>query len=217
MTPRWEEFFEVFHVSSLSSNHDLKKYDAVLMDLSLAENRRGEQIYEETVKARFQGPTFVLSNDEKIGTKLRLLRMGITDYLWKSMPEEEVLLRILNGIQRTTGPASRAAPESSTKIGTPSSLIQVEELTLDPAAMKIYLNGNSIDLSKIEYRLLHVLLTRQPTSTDVTTLCSEVWSLPRVEDGTINTFIWKLNKKTEGWSYRIRRKGHELLIVRKSS
>lgn len=199
MRPRWEQYFEIEHRVILESPEDLSGFDGLLIDLSLDLGVRGEDLFENIVKSIFSGPTFVLSNDEKIHTKLKLLKLGITDYLWKSMPEEEILLRITNALYR--------APKS------PSPQLQLDQLKLDPVKMQVVLNGIMVDLSRIEYRLLLVLMSRFPEPTEMKMLHQDVWSQNHVEDGTINTFVWKLNKKLEGWSKRIRRNRDELSIV----
>jgi DNA-binding response OmpR family regulator len=69
-----------------------------------------------------------------------------------------------------------------------------------------------LELSKIELRILLSLFRRHPQPTPIQTLKQEAWEDTVVEDGTLNTFFWKLNKKTASWTHRVVKAGERVSL-----
>jgi hypothetical protein len=61
-----------------------------------------------------------------------------------------------------------------------------------------------------------ILIRNHPVPVSLDELKSEVWKLPSLEIGTINTFIWKLNKKLSEWEFRIAKLGETVALHSKS-
>jgi DNA-binding response OmpR family regulator len=186
-------------------------FDAVMIDMHLGEGRRGELEFQALRAAGYEGPVFILSNDETVISKLQMLSLGVDDYLWKVMPTQELELRLNNVIQRyrkkfRSAAATPTPPRANHREHSLDGLeIQVDRLTAS-------LNQKPLELSKIEFKLLLVILKNHPKPTHLPLLKEEVWGPGSVESGTISTFVWKLNKKTQGWGYRIVRSGDEILL-----
>jgi DNA-binding response OmpR family regulator len=190
-----ESFCSLKNIKSLNefkklSIDDLLEYHAVLVDMNLLDGEVGLSVVQYLKNENLKLPILMLTNDESVDSRLASLSMGADDYLWKAMPVEEMILRIGNAIKRFY------------KLNIKMNLT-LGSLEILPLKFMVYQNQNEINLSKIEMQFLTLLISQHPKSVTCDDLRSEVWRLPSVEVGTINTFIWKLNKKLNDWEYRI--------------
>ena len=206
-----EDFEEKFIIDNIRSSDDLKKiniedlhsYQAILIDMELANGKRGIEVITYLKDIFIKIPIIVLSNDESISTKIEALALGVDDYLWKAMAPEEMILRLENSIKR----GMRNATEAK---------IQFGSLEIEPARLLVKIHEIEISFSKIEFHLLLSLIKNHPQSLTCEHLKKEIWRLPKVEIGTINTFIWKMNKKLIRWDYRLTKDKENIYIVKKS-
>jgi DNA-binding response OmpR family regulator len=182
---------------------ELQELDAVLLDMELPEGKIGLQAIQHLKEIGLRTPVLVLSNDESLQSRLEMLSNGADDYLWKAMDPEEMLIRIRNAISRYKTNKKEIEP----------SLCSLE---IFPKALEARLHGAVIELSKIEFQMMSLLVRRHPCSVSLEQLKNEVWKLPNIECGTINTFIWKLNKKLSSWEYRIAKLGDTVALHSKS-
>ncbi len=182
---------------------DLQKHDAVLLDMELPEGKVGLQAIQHLKRIGLRTPVLVLSNDESLQSRLEMLSQGADDYLWKAMDPEEMMIRIRNAISRYRATKKESEPS-------------LGSLEVCSKALEAKLRGEKVELSKIEFQMMSLLLRKHPESVGLEQLKSEVWKLPNIECGTINTFIWKLNKKLSAWEYRITKLGDSVSLHSKS-
>ncbi len=98
-------------------------------------------------RARRRGSTFpilVLTARDATGDKIAGLDAGADDYLVKPIDLDELSARIRALLRRSAG---RSAP-----------VLTVGPVTLDPAAHRVTLNGQTVDLAGREFALLQLLL-----------------------------------------------------------
>lgn len=195
----------------LSNTQGGAYFDGVMIDMHLAMGRQGPEDFRQIRELGYSGPIFVLSNDETVVSKLEMLALGVDDYLWKVMPTEELELRLGNTIERYRQ-KFRAQSEISPPSEGPSNLVSLGGLEMSLDRLTATLHGQALELSKLEFKIYLTLFRHHPQSTPVDTLRKEVWESTSVENGTLSTFFWKLNKKTQGWGYRIVRAGDEVLL-----
>jgi two-component system response regulator CiaR len=193
-----KSFTEFKQISSI----DLHQYAAFLIDMELADGCQGINSIEHIKQFGISSPILVLSNDESIQTRLMALKLGIEDYMWKAMTPEEISLRITNSIKR--GHSRKIDHE-----------LALEGLSVQPLKLIARLNDQDIDLTKIEFQFLNLLMRNHPQSVDLNYLRDEVWRIPHVEIGTINTFIWKLNKKLSSWQMRVSKEQEKVSLISK--
>jgi DNA-binding response OmpR family regulator len=178
-------------------------FDCVIIDMHLAQGRQGPEACRRLRELQYSGPVFVLSNDETVVSKLEMLSLGVDDYLWKVMPTQEIELRLRNAIQRYR------EKFKSTQI---SRQVSLDGLEMNLDRLTATLKQAPLELSKLEFRILLTLFRHHPQATSIETLKREAWEGVAVEDGTLSTFFWKLNKKTQGWKLRIVRSGEEVSL-----
>ena len=207
-----EEFEKHFGLEVVSSvdglsqrlNGNENEPDAVLLDMELADGFHGSDALRVCREAGLRGPVLVLSNDETLKSRIQMLSFGVDDYLWKAMDPEEMLLRIQNAIRRHEG--------AQEPVG-----FELGGLSLDPVEVTVELTitgrTREVPFSKTEFHFLMMLLRLHPEPVEFEKLRAEVWKLPVLEHGTINTFIWKMNKKLEDWNYRISKNGDQITLT----
>ncbi len=186
-------------------------FDAVMIDMHLGDGRKGGSEFQALRTLGYDGPVFILSNDETVTSKLQMLSLGVDDYLWKVMATQELELRMNNVIQRYRTKFRPVASGSAIPPG-PYREHELDGLEIQVDRLTASLKKTPLELSKIEFKILLVLLRNHPSPTELPHLKKEVWGQGSVESGTISTFLWKLNKKTQGWGYRIIRAGEEILL-----
>lgn len=118
-------------------------FDLVVLDLGLP----GYTGMEVLARARNRGqdmPILILTARDATGDKVSGLDAGADDYLVKPIDLDELTARIRALTRRSAG---RAAP-----------LLVRGELQLDPAARRVTLAGQPVELSNREFSLLQMLL-----------------------------------------------------------
>ena len=206
-----EDFEDKYILDNMRSSDEIKKikiedlniYQAILIDMELASGDKGIEVIKYLKNNDIQAPILVLSNDESISTKIEALGLGVDDYFGKAMAPEEMILRLENAIKRHTRKGSE------TKINLGSLLIETTRLL-------VTVQKKELPLSKIEYHLLLSLVKNHPQNLTCEYLQMEIWRQPRVEIGTINTFIWKINKKLSSWDYRLTKDQEKIFLIKKS-
>jgi two-component system, OmpR family, response regulator QseB len=199
----FELHFELVIINSLEKLKHLPfdafgDFDCILLDMELSDGPVGIEVIEYLKSSNVEVPILMLSNDAFIESRLTALRLGVHDYMEKALNVEEIILRISNATMRNK-----------------SHRIRLGELNMQPHQLRALLNQENLELSKIEFQLITTLINSFPHSTSIDQLKSEVWRSSYVEIGTINTFVWKLNKKLNMWSYRISKEKDSLLLIPK--
>lgn len=118
-------------------------YDLLVLDLGLP-RKQGLAVLAG-LRARGQAlPVLILTARDAVSDKVEGLDAGADDYLVKPVDLEELAARVRALSRRAAG---RAAP-----------LLSVGELVLDPAAHRVTLAGEPVELSAREFALLQTLM-----------------------------------------------------------
>jgi two-component system, OmpR family, phosphate regulon response regulator PhoB len=110
--------------------------------------------------------------------------IGADDYIVKPFSVRELILRIralLRRVQRGEGEPSR---------------VRFGKLELDRDAHRAWVDGAEIDLTALEFRLLHAFLTRRGRVQTRDALLGEVWGIDAdVTTRTVDTHVKRLREK----------------------
>ena len=129
-------------------------------------------------------PALMLSARGDRADVTRGLTIGADDYVTKPFGLEELVLRIKAILRR-----------SQFTVVTPSSL-SCGPITLDNDSHQVTFDGESVDLSPTEFRLLLVLLESKGRVLSKTYLLDEVWGITFESESTVvDTYISYLRKK----------------------
>jgi two-component system OmpR family response regulator len=129
-------------------------------------------------------PALMLSARADRADITRGLTLGADDYVTKPFGLEELVLRIKAILRR-----------SQFTVVTPTNL-SCGPITLDSDSHQVTFNGERVELSPTEFRLLHVLLESKGRVLSKTYLLDEVWGITFESESTVvDTYISYLRKK----------------------
>ncbi len=163
--------------TALKSN----SFDLVVLDIGLP-NLSGIDILKRLRKRGDQTPVLILTAHWTLSDKVEGLDSGADDYLVKPFDLEELAAR-LRVLQRRN--AGRSQPT-----------IQFGNISLDPAAHVVTLDGQAINLSMREFVLLHHLLENKGRVIPRARLEEKLYGWEsNVESNSLEVFIHHLRKK----------------------
>jgi two-component system OmpR family response regulator len=129
-------------------------------------------------------PALMLSARGDRADITRGLTIGADDYVTKPFGLEELVLRIKAILRRSQFTMNESATLSSGPI------------TLDSDSHQVTFNGDVVELSPTEFRLLYVLLESKGRVLSKTYLLDEVWGITFASESTVvDTYISYLRKK----------------------
>ncbi|NWJ47701.1 MAG: response regulator transcription factor [Chloroflexi bacterium] len=140
--------------------------DLIILDLMLP----GIDGFELCQKLRQTSkvPVIMLTARDELDDRVRGLDLGADDYLTKPFQFKELAARIRAVLRRGSN-----SPEESSEKG--SKLLQVQDITLDPALREVRRDSTRIELSLREYELLELLMRHSNQVLPRDTILDRVW------------------------------------------
>lgn len=158
-----------------------RAYDVIVLDVLLP----AVDGFEVARRLRRQGnrtPILMLTARDSARDAALGLDAGADDYLKKPFAFEELLAR-LRAVSRR-GPIARGT------------LLQVADLSLDPASHEVRRAGRRISLTPREFQILEILLRRAGRVVSRETLLDDVWGQAQdAELNTVDVFVSSLRRK----------------------
>ena len=162
--------------------------DIVLLDLGLPDIDGAEVI--TNIREWSNMPIIVISARSEDSDKIAALDAGADDYLTKPFSVEELLARLRVTQRRLL------LLKSSNDAGKP--VFQNGELKIDYAASCVYLKGEEMHLTPIEYKLLCLLSHNVGKVLTHTYITMQIWGSSRENDiASLRVFMATLRKKLE--------------------
>ena len=164
---------------------DLVLLDWMLPGMSGAEYARRIRSNPDTSDI----PIIMLTARGEEADKVRGLDVGADDYVTKPFSTGELLARIRAVMRR-----------SKTRDG--EGVVSAKGLTLDPDTVRVTANGQTVDISPTEFRLLHFFITHPERVYSRDQLLDQVWGRNvYVEERTVDVHIRRLRKILEPYNY----------------
>ncbi|MEZ5507890.1 MAG: response regulator [Gammaproteobacteria bacterium] len=155
--------------------------DLVILDLMLP-NKDGLTLCRE-LRQHHDTPIIMTTARVEEIDRLLGLELGADDYICKPYSPREVVARVKAVLRRTQSPAA-----TFSAVG--------KGLTLNPDALDARLNGTSLDLTVVEFRLLETMANEPRRIFTRDQLMDRIYTDQRVvSDRTIDSHITKLRKK----------------------
>lgn len=135
-------------------------------------------------------PILVLTARDSVGDRVEGLDAGADDYLTKPFALEELLAR-LRALLRRVHPASAAGEDDD-------ETLTFADLSLNPATREVRRGDRSIELTRTEFSLLEMFLSRPRRVLDRSFILEEVWGydFPTTAN-SLEVYVGYLRRKTE--------------------
>lgn len=157
--------------------------DIAIIDLGLP-GQDGLSIIETFRKQDKSFPVLILTARDRWQDKVDGLEAGADDYLTKPFHIEELLAR-LRALLRRTG-------------GWSESVMHFERLSIDTRAQQVKVDGNTVELTAFEYRVLAYLATQGGKVISKATLLDHLYDEDTDRDpNVLEVFIRRLRQKLD--------------------
>lgn len=171
------------------------KLNALLLDPTLL----GEEGWEYLERVCGMLPDLgivVCTGRSTVAQRVRGLRLGVDDWITKPCHPEEAIARIEAVTRR------RRHVRSDSESGP----LVAGELEIRPDQFQAFVGGGSLDLTRREFELLHLLAEAKGQVLERETIYQRVWGYAMAHgDRSVDVFIRKLRQKLEkrspGWGY----------------
>jgi DNA-binding response OmpR family regulator len=158
--------------------------DVIVVDVSVRNPSAWDTI--ERIREVGDTPIIVTSPNVDPDAMSRALRLGADSFLMKPLDDGELLLRI-----RTISEAHKA-PDLSQWV------YRHNGLTIDRRSCEVTVNGNVVDLTGTEYRLLSYLVERRGWVVSHDQILDNVWGPNHDGDrARVKLYMWYLRRKLE--------------------
>lgn len=159
-------------------------YDLIILDIMLPK-KDGLSVLKGIRKEGINTPVLLLTARGEVSDRVAGLDSGADDYLSKPFAVAELRARVRALLRR----------HSPTK--TP--LLESGELSLDPVAHEVRVNGELIELTSREYAILEYLLRNKDHLVTKGMIAEHVWDFHFSSDfNLIEVYIRRLRQKIEG-------------------
>ncbi len=160
---------------------DPEHWAALVVDLGLP-GINGIEFIRRWRQLGYDTPILVLSARGTWQEKVEGLNVGADDYVVKPVRGEELLARI-NALVR------RAAGQTNSKIS-------AGKIEMDPSARTVWREGEQLELTQMEYRLLHLFLLRAGHILAQTEILDHLYPMADERDlNTIEVHVGRLRRK----------------------
>ena len=157
--------------------------DILILDINMPEVD-GIQVTKYLRSLNIDIPICILSARDEVSDRVSGLEAGADDYVVKPFSFDELLARIHALLRR------RSVVDSK--------ILSVGELIVDPMRRSAEYYGRSLDLTKKEFDLLHVLTNNPSLVMSREQLLNRVWGYDfDVDTNVVDVFIGYLRKKLE--------------------
>jgi two-component system OmpR family response regulator len=158
-------------------------FDVIVLDLMLP-LIDGFEVARRLRKNGNQTPILMLTARDAVPDIVKGLDVGADDYLTKPFAFEVFLARLRSVARRGSTPRP--------------TVLQVDDLVLNPASHVVTRGEREIHLSPTEFRLLELLMRRSGRVVPRDAIVEAVWDFDHeVEENTLDTFIRLLRSKID--------------------
>lgn len=142
----------------------VEQYDGIILDIMMPK-MNGLEVLKALREEGCRTPIFLLTAKSEVEDRIQGLDLGADDYLPKPFDTGELLARIRAMLRRR---------ESYVP-----TVLSYGDISLNPDNYELCGNGEHVALSKLEYRLMEVLMLNQGVYLSSEALLSKVWGMTR--------------------------------------
>ncbi|MEI5907519.1 response regulator transcription factor [Bacillus spongiae] len=163
----------------------LSQFALCLFDVSLPDGT-GYELCQYVKEISDIPVIFLTASDDEVNIVMGL-DMGADDYITKPFRIRELLSRIKSVLRRYQ------------KQGQPNTMIAIHNIKINTLEGKVYKQGNEVDLTALEYRLLLIFANHIGQVLSRNQLLERIWDIAGdfVNDNTLTVYIKRLREKLE--------------------
>lgn len=162
---------------------EVNNYDLIVLDIMLPKVD-GFAVCRQLRDKKIETPIIMLTARDMVEDRIKGLDAGADDYLVKPFAFGELLARIRALLRR----------EKTVK----NTMLQIDDLTLDPSTHEVMRNNKEIPLSNKEYRLLDYMMRRPGYVCTRTMIGEHIWGYNFIdESNVIDVYISYLRRKID--------------------
>jgi two-component system response regulator MprA len=159
--------------------------DLVCLNIELPK-KNGMDVLQEMRQAGIDIPVIILTGHDQVKDRVRGLEAGADDYITKPFAWPELLARIRALVRRTRTTSGAL-------------VMRVDTLELDETAQTVRRAGRSIDLTRLEFRLLRYLMRNAGRIVTIKMIAAAVWEQTFTDHSrTYQNSLAALRRKIEG-------------------
>ena len=164
--------------------------DAIVLDIMMPKLNGFEVAKKLKADTRTEPiPILFLSAKGEAESRIKGLELGADDYLSKPFSPRELVLRIQALLRRK-------------RISSTPEILSVGPFLLDRTTLKVTMEGNRLDLTSTEFKLLSLLVDREGGIQSREDLLQEVWGYSSsVDTRTVDTHVRRLREKLGAHSH----------------
>lgn len=141
------------------------------------------------IREKFNVPVIMLSAKSEDMDKIMGLNMGADDYLTKPFNPLELIARVRSQLRRYTDLGSMDIKQSISQSG---------GLMIDDDTKEVFVDGEKVKLTRIEYNILNLLLTNAGIVFSIDQIYEKVWNEPAYQpENTVAVHIRRIREKIE--------------------
>lgn len=161
---------------------EANKYDAIILDIMLPK-KSGLEVLKDIKDRGVEAPVLLLTARDTVEDRVSGLNLGADDYLTKPFAFEELVARVKALLRRG---------------GSASSVLQFEDLSLDPVTRKATKGDEEIELTLKEYALLEYFLRNPERVLSRAIIAEHVWDQNfDSETNVVDVYINHLRNKVD--------------------
>jgi two-component system response regulator PhoP len=158
-------------------------YDLAIIDIGMPK-LDGFEVIKKARQADISCPILILTARDRWQEKVEGLDAGADDYLTKPFHDEELLARAKALIRRASGQANPT--------------IQFGPISLDTVSEELSLNGQALDLTAYEYKVMEYLMLNPQKVISKTELTEHIYDQDfDLDSNVIEVFVGRLRKKLD--------------------
>lgn len=159
--------------------------DIILLDVMLPD-MSGFAVTKKLRSMAIDVPVLFLTARDETADKVTGLTVGGDDYLTKPFSLDEVIARIQAILRRTQ------------KVDLEESVLEVGEITMNEDAHEVFVNGEMVEFSPTEYKLLRFLMSNANRVLTKAQILDHVWEYDfGGEMGIVESYVSYLRKKLD--------------------
>ena len=160
--------------------------DVMILDINMPD-LDGVSVTRILRESGCEWPICILSANDEIADRVSGLEAGADDYMVKPFALPELIARLHALLRRIKNPLEKT-----------DSVINIRNITIDPASRQTFLGSQAVELTKREFDLLVTLAINEGIVQSRFELLEKVWGYDfEVESNVVDVFIGYLRKKLD--------------------